>query len=209
MNWSGTSAGTPQPLLAERSRRSKRLKNRKSPAREVARPKGNNENLSRRSGLIVRFTNLRRKSFRIYLPSETTEAPRRIPRDRKRHGTVTSCTLTQTIQACRSAIVTSASLHDSQVAIPLIKMTSSKVTYLYDLMDAADDAKRIEQTSRELGHVPITDRNGRGREVIPMAPHEAERYKIRSGAERANSRLKEDSGPTTLWSRDTARSLCT
>jgi hypothetical protein len=83
------------------------------------------------------------------------------------------------------------------------------VTYLYDLMDAADDAKRIEQTSRELGHVPITDRNGRGREVIPMAPHEAERYKIRSGAERANSRLKEDSGPTTLWSRDTARSLCT
>jgi len=73
-------------------------------------------------------------------------------------------------------------------------MTSSKVTYLYDLMDAADDAKRIEQTSRELGHVPITDRNGRGREVIPMAPHEAERYKIRSGAERANSRLKEDWG---------------
>ena len=93
-----------------------------------------------------------------------------------------------------SALVTSASLHDSQVAIPLIKMTSRKVTYLYDLMDAAYDAKLIEQTSRELGHVPITDRNGRGKEVIPMAPHEAERYKIRSGAERANSRLKEDFG---------------
>ncbi len=97
-----------------------------------------------------------------------------------------------------SAFVTSASLHDSQVAIPLIKMTSSKVTYLYDLMDAAYDAKLIDQTSRELGHVPITDRNGRGKEVIPLAPHEAQRYKIRSGAERANSRLKEDFGASNV-----------
>jgi len=97
-----------------------------------------------------------------------------------------------------SALVTSASLHDSQVAIPLIKLTSKKVTYLYDLMDAAYDAKRIGQTSREFGHVPITDRNGRGQEIIPMAPHEAERYKIRSSAERANSRLKEDFGANNV-----------
>ena len=97
-----------------------------------------------------------------------------------------------------SALVTSASLHDCQAAIPLIKLTSRKVTYLYDLMDAAYDAKRIDQTSRELGHVPITDRNGRGQEIIPMAPHEAARYKIRSGAERANSRLKEDFGANNI-----------
>ncbi len=97
-----------------------------------------------------------------------------------------------------SALVTSASLHDSQAAIPLIKMTSGKVTYLYDLMDAAYDAKRIDETSRKLGHVPLTDRNGRGQEIIPMAPHEAERYKIRSGAERANSRLKEDFGANNV-----------
>jgi len=93
-----------------------------------------------------------------------------------------------------SAFVSSASLHDSQVAIPLIKMTSGKVTYLYDLMDAAYDAKLIKETSRQFDHVPIVDRNGRGKEVPPMAPHEAERYKIRSSAERANSRLKEDFG---------------
>lgn len=93
-----------------------------------------------------------------------------------------------------SALVTSASLHDSQAAIPLIKLTSNKVTYLYDLMDAAYDAKRIEEASRECGHVPIIDRNRRGQQVVPMSPHEAERYKIRSGAERANSRLKEDFG---------------
>ena len=97
-----------------------------------------------------------------------------------------------------SALVTSASLHDSQVAIPLIKLTSKKVTYLYDLMDAAYDAQRIEETSWEFGHVPIVDRNGRGKEVVPMAPHEAERYKIRSCAERANSRLKEDFGASNV-----------
>lgn len=93
-----------------------------------------------------------------------------------------------------SALVTSASLHDSQVAIPLIKLTSGKVTYLYDLMDAAYDAKLIEETSRIFGHVPITDKNGRGREVLPMAPHEAERYKTRTTVERSNSRMKEDFG---------------
>lgn len=100
-----------------------------------------------------------------------------------------------------SALVTSASLHDSQVAIPLIKMTSDKVSYLYDLMDAAYDAQLIDQTSREFGHVPIIDQNGRGKDIIPMAPHEAERYKIRSTVERANSRLKEDFGANNIMVR--------
>ena len=73
----------------------------------------------------------------------------------------------------------SASLHDSQVAIPLIKLTSRKVTYLYDLMDAAYDAKRIEETNRECGHVPITDKNGRGQEVSPW--HRMKHNAIKSG----------------------------
>ena len=80
----------------------------------------------------------------------------------------------------------------------MIKLTSSKVTYLYDLMDAAYDAKQINETSRQFGHVPIIDKNTRGKEVIPMAPHEAERYKERSSAERANSRLKEDFGANNV-----------
>jgi len=97
-----------------------------------------------------------------------------------------------------SALVTSASVHDSQVAIPLIKMTSDKVTYLYDLMDAGYDASLIRDTSRELGHVPIIDRNSRGRDIPPMAPHESERYKQRSTAERANARLKDDFGAENI-----------
>ena len=75
-----------------------------------------------------------------------------------------------------------------------MKLTSARVDYLYDLMDAAYDAQPIYAVSRSLGHVPIIDRNGRGQAVIPMAPHEAARYRERSVAERFNSRLKEDFG---------------
>ena len=93
-----------------------------------------------------------------------------------------------------SVVLTSASVHDSQVAIPLIKLTSSKMSYCYDLMDAAYDAGQIREQSRALGHVPIIDRNRRGGDVIPMAPHEAKRYNERSSSERFNSRLKEQFG---------------
>jgi len=106
----------------------------------------------------------------------------------KLHADVNDCCLPI------SAALTAASLHDSQVAIPLMKMTSARVDYLYDLMDAAYDAQPIYAVSRSLGHVPIIDKNGRGREVIPLAPHEAARYRERTVAERFNSRLKEEFG---------------
>jgi hypothetical protein len=53
---------------------------------------------------------------------------------------------------------------------------------------------KIWRQSRELGHVPIIDRNPRKGDAIPMAPHEARRYNERSVAERFNSRLKEEFG---------------
>ena len=34
-----------------------------------------------------------------------------------------------------TAILTSASLHDSQAAIPLMRLTGERVTYLYDLAE--------------------------------------------------------------------------
>ena len=100
-----------------------------------------------------------------------------------------------------SVALTAASVHDSQVAIPLMKMTSARVDYLYDLMDAAYDAKPIYEVSRSLGHVPIIDRNGRGREVIPLAPHEAARYRQRTASERFNGRLKEEFGGNNVMVR--------
>ena len=48
-----------------------------------------------------------------------------------------------------SAVLTSASLHDSQVAIPLATMTTERVTYCYEVMDAAYDLRRLARvTSR-------------------------------------------------------------
>ena len=104
-----------------------------------------------------------------------------------------------------SAVLTSASVHDSQVALPLMKLTSSKVQYCYDLMDAAYDAHQIRTLSKELDHVPIIDRNPRNGEVLPMSPHEARRYNERSASERFNSRLKEQFGGRNVMVRGPAK----
>ena len=91
-------------------------------------------------------------------------------------------------------VTTSASLHDSQVAIPMAKITATRCTSLYDLMDSAYDAEPIRKVSEELGHVPIIDPNCRRREAMPMESYRSERYKERSTAERGNSRLKDEFG---------------
>jgi len=104
-----------------------------------------------------------------------------------------------------SVILTSASVHDSQAAIPLMKLTSGKVTSCYDLMDAAYDARQIWEQSRALGHVPIIDRNPRAGTVVPMAPHEAQRYNERTASERFNSRLKEEFGGRNVMVRGTGK----
>ena len=93
-----------------------------------------------------------------------------------------------------NAILTSASVHDSQVAIPLMRQTSQRVTYLYDLADAAYCSPILREESRRLGHVPLIDHNPRRGEKIDFAPHEAERYKARSQVERTNSQLKDHHG---------------
>jgi len=92
------------------------------------------------------------------------------------------------------AVTTSASLHDSQPAIPMGKVTAERVTSWYDLMDSAYDAKEIHEASRELGHVPIIDVNRRRGKAAPMESDRARRYRHRSSAERVNARLKDDCG---------------
>jgi hypothetical protein len=93
-----------------------------------------------------------------------------------------------------TAILTAASVHDSQAAIPLMRLTGERVTYLYDLADAAYCSGIIREVSRQEGHVPLIDQNPRRGEKIEFAPHEAERYKARSQAERVNSLLKDNHG---------------
>ena len=93
-----------------------------------------------------------------------------------------------------TVVTTSASLHDSQVAIPMAKVIATRCTSLYDLMDSAYDAASIYQVSDELGHVPIIDPNRRRADGLPKEPYRVERYKERSTAERGNSRLKDEFG---------------
>ena len=86
-----------------------------------------------------------------------------------------------------------------------MKMTSERIDYLYDVMDSAYDAQPIYEVSRSLGHVPIIEKNGRRKEVIPPAPHEAVRYQVRTVAERFNSRLKEGFGAGNVMVRGVAK----
>ena len=93
-----------------------------------------------------------------------------------------------------SALLTSASLHDSQVAIPLMQMTGARIQYCYDLADAAYCSEVIREASRSQGRVPLIDHHPRAGKKRPFEPHEAERYKIRSQVERTNSLLKDAHG---------------
>ena len=119
-----------------------------------------------------------------------------------------------------TCILTSASVHDSQVAIPLATMTSARVFYLYDLMDSAYDVPEIRDTSRELGHVPIIDHKTRRGEKAAIEEEalarrkagflsaEDVRYNQRSSAERVNGNLKDNCGGSFVRVRGHAKVLC-
>jgi hypothetical protein len=96
-------------------------------------------------------------------------------------------------------------MHDSQAAIPLAQTSAQRVTSLYDLADAAYDAKEIRQMCARLGHVAIIDHNPRRGKKRPFAPAEAIRYRQRSSAERVNSHLHDNHGGRHLRVRGAAK----
>lgn len=100
-----------------------------------------------------------------------------------------------------SCILSSASLHDSQVMMPLMHKTGAQVQYCYDLADAAYCSPLLRDASRRLGHIPLIDHNPRRGEKVNFAPHEAQRYKARSSAERVNAHLKDNHGGRQVWVR--------
>lgn len=107
-----------------------------------------------------------------------------------------------------SAVLTSASVHDSQAALPLALQSQERVDNLYDLMDGAYDSKIIREYSRKLGHVPIIPRNFKGSgqakdehlaecrrlDLLHLSMPEDERFKERTVVERVFSRLKDEFG---------------
>ncbi len=70
------------------------------------------------------------------------------------------------------------------------------------LMDAAYDSEIIREHSRSLGHVALIDFNHRSpNDTREFSPHEAQRYKERSTAERVNARLKDEFGARMIFVR--------
>ena len=121
-----------------------------------------------------------------------------------------------------NGVLTAASVHDSQVAIPLAISTAARVASLYDLMDSAYDAAAIKQHSRSLGHVPIVDTNPRAtpglkqeladearrQRLVGHRTAEKARYAERSTAERVNAGLKDNHGGRTVRVRGADKVMC-
>lgn len=121
-----------------------------------------------------------------------------------------------------SALLTGASVHDSQAAIPLMTISSRRVTYLYELADSAYDAQAIREHSQQLGHKPIIDHPKRyrktGERKVPLRKNsrswkvvvdkelraqemtwaEQDRFAERSMVERVFSRLKDEFGARSI-----------
>lgn len=106
-----------------------------------------------------------------------------------------------------AGILSSASMNDTQAAIPLAKLTAERVTSLYDLMDSGYYANAIIEHSKALGHVPIIEIAAKGeaqkkekeaeklaRKNLRWMPAEAVRYRTRTTIERTNARLKDEFG---------------
>ena len=107
-----------------------------------------------------------------------------------------------------SCLLTSASVHDSQVAIPLSSLTGERVEHLYELMDSAYDAKAIRNFCAAAGRKAIIAINPRRdkakkermaleakarRHACFTSPSEL-RYRLRSGVELAYGRPENEFG---------------
>jgi hypothetical protein len=93
-----------------------------------------------------------------------------------------------------SVLLSSASMHDSRAAIPLSLISQTRVTHLYDVMDAAYCSLELHDYCRRLNHVPLIDHNPRGGQKEEFEPADAIRYNERTVAERINGRLKDEFG---------------
>ncbi len=120
-------------------------------------------------------------------------------------------------------------MHDSQAAIPLMTVSTARVTYLYELMDSAYDARAIREHSLALGHRPIIEYPKRRRKVgerkVPLRKNsrswkrvidtetrahemtwaEGDRFRERTMVERVFSRWKDEFGARVIRVRGAAK----
>jgi hypothetical protein len=104
-----------------------------------------------------------------------------------------------------SCVLTSASVNDTQVAVPLMLISAKRVTSLYELMDTGYDSTAIREKIRQLGHVPIIPFQKRGSQHEELAPHQKVRLRERTAIERVYSRLKDEYGAASVRVRGWAK----
>jgi len=103
-----------------------------------------------------------------------------------------------------AAILTSASVHDSQVAIPLATQTNMLVNSCYDLMDSAYNVNDVINHSRSSGHIPLIapwpkkpaakeelKAEAKRKKILGWEFAEDKRYRQRGKCERFNALFKD------------------
>jgi len=113
-----------------------------------------------------------------------------------------------------SCIMTSASTHDTQAAIPLSKMSSNKASVLYELMDSAYNSREIvDYITRHNRRPLIVPRIWKGKKEkekkrelesqknISWHTPEAKRLQSRFSNERIFARLKDNFSGLDIWVR--------
>jgi len=120
-----------------------------------------------------------------------------------------------------AAILTSASLNDCEVAIPLAVKSNQVATNFYDLMDAAYDHPEIKEHSISLGHVPIIDKCPTGKKqkiekekkkqseiLLNFKTSKGKRYKERFSKERFNALYKDFNGGRNIFYKGHSKISC-
>lgn len=108
-----------------------------------------------------------------------------------------------------SCILTGANVHDSQVAIPLMRMSASRVRWQCDVMDSAYDAQAIRTQCRKLGHEavikPIKRKQAAPDPADTLSGADKERFKKRTIVEQMNGRLKDEFGGRIIYVRGASK----
>jgi hypothetical protein len=107
-----------------------------------------------------------------------------------------------------SCILTGASVHDSQVAIPLMQMSAERVRWQWELMDSAYDAQLIREHSQKLGHQALIKPNpvhARSAQDNAFSEDDKQRFKKRTIVEQLNGRLKDEFGGRLIYLRGASK----
>lgn len=101
-----------------------------------------------------------------------------------------------------SYAVTGACVHDSKVAVPLLKIAHERTDFFYILLDKGYISQTINAYADGIERVVIVDkRSSKGEKASPLEPATALRYQARTTVERTNSELKDGFLPDKIYKR--------